>query len=179
MNEFLELLEAKQDLDNLISESINELTVYEVNILNEAGIVGNTFKKGKRFVQKVMGDKENIRKNAAELKSVVDSYKNSDSFPTKFINNILIGAHARHRNDLVDGVSAARRKAAIMGAGLVTAGTAGTVGVADHAKRKRAATHAAVTKLNAEKAAAIKAEHERIRKSKMSYKIKNALGLDD
>jgi cobalamin-dependent methionine synthase I len=178
MNNFLELLEAKQELEQLISESITELTVSEVNILNEAGIVGNTFKKGKRFVQQVMGDKKNIQQNAAELKSVVDSYKNSDSFPTRFINNILIGAHARHRNDLVDGVSAARRKAAIMGAGLVTAGT-GTVGVADYAKRKRAATHAAVTKLNAEKAAAIKAEHERIRKSKMSYKIKNALGLED
>ena len=70
MKHFLELLEAKEDLEYLISESINELTVSEFNQLHEAGMIGNTIKKGKRFVQKVMGDKE---KQSQLLKKIEDA----------------------------------------------------------------------------------------------------------
>ena len=88
MKHFLELLEAKEDLEYLISESINELTVSEFNQLHEAGIIGNTFSKGKRFVQKVMGDKTNIQTLTTNMINKGESLGDITRQNIRSINNI-------------------------------------------------------------------------------------------
>jgi hypothetical protein len=239
MKQFLELLEARQDLDNLISESIAELTVSEVNILNEAleapendafqrldnirainpantlGIITNAV-KSKKDNQAVM-DKLNKLENPSladvrNYRSKQEVKRRAREIGTNLGGAGILGAAVgaldgaadpdripRNKKQLIKNILSTAGKYAAAGAGVSAVYGLPDVGLSILARKtigrhergnqdKRYLDNVLKYKQEqkskqqqiaaaADKAAA-NAEQERIRKSKMSYKIKNALGLE-
>ena len=205
MNEFLELLEAKEDLEYLISESINELTVSEFNMLLEAsapendvfqkldnvralnpantlGIIRNAI-NSKKDNQEVM-DKLTKLKNPSladvrHYRSKQEEKRRAREINTNLAGGAVLGA--------LVGAAGAKNKvqlakkvltSAARGAGLSALYGLPSVGLSVFSRKTVGRNEREKQDKKYLDLANAELEQNR-RKSTLKYKVKNALGLED